>query len=59
MYQRGKECGEGQFRIDDQIGAAGLGFIHQRDHALDDRLAAIRSLDWAHLGGGEIDNAHG
>ena len=54
-----KECGERQLRIDDQVGAAGFGFIHQRDHALDDGFAAIGFLDRAHLGGGDIDNAHG
>src|ERR1700730_1170825 len=53
-----KECGECQLRIDDQVGAPGFGVIHQRDHALHDGLAAIGFLDGAHLGGGDIDNAH-
>ena len=54
-----KECGQRQLRIDDQVGARRLGFIHQRDHALDDGFAAIGPLDWAHLGGGDINSAHG
>jgi hypothetical protein len=53
-----KECGEGQFRIDDQIGALGFGLIHQRDHALDDGFAAVGFLNRTHLGGGNIDDAH-
>jgi hypothetical protein len=54
-----KERGECELRIDDQISAPRLGFIHQRDHALDDGFAAIGFLDRAQLGGGNIDDAHG
>ena len=54
-----EERGERQFRIDDQIGAPGFRFIHQRDHAPDDRFAAVGFLDRAHLGGSDIDDTHG
>ena len=54
-----KERGECELRVDDQIGASRLGFIHQRDHALDDGFAAVGFLDRAQLGGGNIDDAHG
>ena len=54
-----KERGECEFRIDDQIGALRLGFIHQRYHALDDRFAAVGFLDRSQLGGSNNDDAHG
>ena len=54
-----KERGEGQLRIDDQIGAPRLGFIHQDDHALDDSFTAVGLIDRAQLGGSNIDDAHG
>jgi hypothetical protein len=53
-----EERGERELRIDDQIGAFRLRFIHQRDHALDDGFTAFGFLDRTQLGGGNIDNAH-
>ena len=53
-----KERGERELGIDDQVGALRLGLIHQRDHALDDGLAAFGFLDRPQLGGGNIDDAH-
>ena len=53
-----KKGGECELRIDDQISTLRLGFIHQRDHALDDGVAAVGFLDRAQLGGGNIDDAH-
>ena len=48
-----------QFGIDDQIGPARLGLVHQRNHARNDGLAALGALNGAHLGGGDIDDTHG
>ncbi len=53
-----EERGERELRVDDQIGAFRLGFVHQRDHALDDGFAAFGFLDRTQLGGGNIDDAH-
>jgi len=48
-----------QLWIDDQIGAPALRFVHQRQHPPDDDVAPLGTLDRAHLGGSDVDHAHG
>jgi hypothetical protein len=48
-----------QFRIDDQISPARLGFVHERKHARNDGLTALGTLNGAHLSSGDIDDTHG
>jgi hypothetical protein len=54
-----KKCGECQLRINDQVCSGSPGLVHQSEHALDDDLPAIGTLDRPHLSGCDVDDSHG
>ena len=55
-----EERGQRQLGIDDEVGALGLGLLHQVEHARHHGLARVGLLDGAQLGGGNGDDAgHG
>src|SRR5262249_12825236 len=48
-----------QFRVNDQVGAPTLCLIHKRQHSPHNAIAPLGALDRTHLGGGDINYAHG
>ena len=60
MVPAREEGGQRQLRIDDEGRALRLGLFHQRNHAVDDLLAAVGPLDRTQLSCGDCDDSwHG